>query len=200
MSRATVSINDLYKIRKKVLNEKQCKDIVTLWPHLESKPAEIYNDVVDKAEETDFRQGEVAWLSPESCPHWERIRDEITRWNLSKHFILNGSFSIQLARYTVGGKFKRHQDISVKQWSNMAFPYSCRKISATLQLSDDKDYEGGDFLFFSKKTEEGSEALSAPRGKGDMFMFPSYCEHSVEPVTKGERFSLVIWAEGPYWR
>ena len=39
MSRATVSINDLYKIRKKVLNEKQCKDIVTLWPHLESKPA-----------------------------------------------------------------------------------------------------------------------------------------------------------------
>jgi len=197
---AKVSIEDLYKIRKGVLNAKQCKDIVALWPQLEQKPAEIYNDTTDSSLQTDFRQGEVAWIDTQMCPHWPRIRDEIIRWNLGKQFALNGRFSIQLARYTEGSKFKKHQDISIKQWSHMKEPYSCRKISASIQLSNSEDYEGGDFLFFSKKSKEGSQAINAPRTKGDMFMFPSYCEHAVDTVTSGERFSLVIWAEGPFWR
>lgn len=197
---AKVSIEDLYKVRKKVLNDKQCKDIVSLWGHLDVKPAEIYNDIDDGSEQTDFRQGQIAWVDPQMCPHWPRIRDEIIRWNFGKQFALNGRFSLQLARYTKGSKFKKHQDISIKQWSHMKDSYSCRKISASIQLSNSEDYEGGTFLFFSKKTKEGSQAIHAPRGKGDMFMFPSYCEHEVETVRSGERFSLVIWAEGPFWR
>ena len=74
-------------------------------------------------------------------------------------------------------------------------PYH-RKLSLTLQLSDPKDYTGGEFEF-----ESEIEPLPPQHTKkGTVLVFPSFYKHQVKPVTSGTRHSLVTWVEGPHWR
>lgn len=68
---------------------------------------------------------------------------------------------------------------------------SLRKLSVVIQLSDPNEYEGGDLQIQT----EGR--ITADRLQGNMVIFPSYMQHRVTPVTKGERYSLVIWISGP---
>ena len=68
----------------------------------------------------------------------------------------------------------------------------------TIQLSDSKDYEGGDFKFFDPVVQ--SPDPDKLRAKGTVLVFPSFLPHAVTPVTKGERKSLVVWADGPEWK
>ena len=44
-----------------------------------------------------------------------------------------------------------------------------------------------------------SEALAAKieAKKGDLVVFPSFIDHKVAPVTKGTRYSVVVWYGGP---
>jgi PKHD-type hydroxylase len=53
------------------------------------------------------------------------------------------------------------------------------------------DFEGGDFSTFLSKEQ------NIPLKKGEILIFPSFIVHSVKPVTKGIRKSLVIWVTGP---
>ena len=74
-----------------------------------------------------------------------------------------------------------------------------RKLSMTVQLSDSEDYEGGDFEFHSSYAPIAPDPV-ALRKKGTVLIFPSFFLHRVTPVTKGERKSLVAWADGPLWK
>jgi PKHD-type hydroxylase len=76
-----------------------------------------------------------------------------------------------------------------------------RKLSMTLNLSDETDYEGGNLKFdlgphsANKRYHECTEI----RPKGSVIVFPSHVYHQVTPVTKGTRYSLVMWSWGrPY--
>jgi PKHD-type hydroxylase len=70
-----------------------------------------------------------------------------------------------------------------------------RKLSFTVQLSDTKDYKGGDLVFHYK-----SQPVKAYREKGMVVVFPSTMLHEVTPVKKGTRYSLVGWVAGPRFR
>ena len=81
-----------------------------------------------------------------------------------------------------------------------------RKISCSIQLSDPKEYTGGEFeLLSSSQNEEtgefGTKPISLPhiKNKGACICFPSYTYHRVTPVTSGIRKSLVVWFRGPKW-
>ena len=65
-----------------------------------------------------------------------------------------------------------------------------RKISMSLLLND--GYEGGELEVFP----HGPMNLS----KGTIVFFPSFQTHQVHPVTKGTRYSLVMWFIGKPWR
>jgi PKHD-type hydroxylase len=69
-----------------------------------------------------------------------------------------------------------------------------RKLSLIIQLSDSDEYEGGDFKLDAQC--EAPDPIEL-RKKGTVFVFPSYINHMVEPVTSGERKSIVSWIEGP---
>ena len=90
------------------------------------------------------------------------------------------------------GHYSEHQDTF---WANQNNAYD-RKLSVTIQLSDSDEYEGGDFKF--KEFENPNPEALRKKGSVLVFLSPSY--HYVEPVTKGERKSLVAWVEGPKWR
>ena len=69
-----------------------------------------------------------------------------------------------------------------------------RKLSMVIQLTDPKEYEGGNFEFESDIPKPTESKL---RQRGTVIIFPSYMKHRAAPVTKGRRESLAAWIEGP---
>ena len=72
-----------------------------------------------------------------------------------------------------------------------------RKLSASIQLSNPNDYEGGDLRLYNQNETIDADAI---RQQGTVVMFPSFIEHQAEKVTKGKRYSLAAWWDGPCWR
>ena len=64
-------------------------------------------------------------------------------------------------------------------------------MSLSVQLSDPKDYKGGDLILH---TSENKTVMSKEQGM--LILFPSYTLHEVKKITKGERNSLVGWITG----
>ena len=91
----------------------------------------------------------------------------------------------QISKYSVGQFYGEHRDFGTNDDS------ITRKLSLTVQLSDEDSYEGGDLIFYN-----GSIKDKAPRGKGSVIVFDSRLNHEVTEVTKGVRYSLVKWYHG----
>ena len=74
-----------------------------------------------------------------------------------------------------------------------------RKISMTLNLTDPNEYNGGnlkfDFGLHNKKTDR-FHVCKEIRPKGSIIFFPSFTHHTITPITKGTRYSLVTWLLG----
>ena len=71
-----------------------------------------------------------------------------------------------------------------------------RKLSFSLQLSDENEYSGGEVEF---KDVMGN-TFFAPKNRGCLIIFDSRTEHRVCKITSGVRKSLVGWVEGPRWK
>ena len=69
-----------------------------------------------------------------------------------------------------------------------------RKLSIVVQLSDEKDYEGGELLINT------GQLLIPSKKQGTVILFPSFLMHKVEPLLSGNRYSLVSWISGNTWR
>jgi len=69
----------------------------------------------------------------------------------------------------------------------------------TCSLSDPKDYKGGELEFdFRNQYPNKSSVRKCVeiKPRGSIVVFPSHVWHRVKPVTKGTRYSLVIWNLG----
>lgn len=89
---------------------------------------------------------------------------------------------IQVLKYIPGGHYKFHVD-------------DCNTVRRTLSLIYfvNDNYEGGDLVFKLIGTEE---ILKIDRKKNRLVIWPSnfMYPHSVTPVLKGTRYSVVSWA------
>lgn len=101
---------------------------------------------------------------------------------------------IQLAEYdsTYEGEYKKHHDVF---WINGTNYH--RKLTSVVQLSNPNDYEGGDLKLFNQNETIDAKKI---REQGSVIFFPSFIEHQAEKVTKGKRYSLAAWWDGPCWR
>lgn len=150
----------------------------------------IAGSKVDK----DFRRSDVWFLKPEEMPRLFSTLWELAIWGNRDWFgfhIDRLDFA-QIARYEAGGEYKPHQDVF---WITPLDRH--RKLSCVVQLSDPADYEGGDLKFTGVNEEPSVEQL---RARGTAIFFPSFVYHAAQPVTKGVRYSLALWFEGPKWR
>lgn len=144
-----------------------------------------------------IRNSDVSFIrSDVSSLHWifEKITQHINFVN-EKYFKfnLNNIELLQVTKYDskYKGKYGKHVDTHYLNNSVSEI----RKLSFTIQLSDEKSYEGGDLLIH---TEEIPTKIN--RKKGMCTFFPSYTLHEVTPVVKGERHSLVGWVLGPKFK
>jgi len=146
------------------------------------------------AREDTMRTSTVRWLSYSDIDlYWlrARIEEKILIANREGFgFNLQPSFTeIQFTEYhgNVGGHYDWHEDNSAIMKKPMD-----RKLSFVLQLSDPKDYTGGEFELHGDPLPSG-----AYRQQGDALIFRSGLRHRVAPVTAGIRYSLVTWVHGP---
>ena len=77
-----------------------------------------------------------------------------------------------------------------------------RKLSVTVNLTNPKNYKGGNLKFDLGPHAKGKRYHTAieARPRGSIIVFPSYMEHTVTPLTKGNRYSLVMWCLGRPFR
>lgn len=138
----------------------------------------------------DVRNVSIKTVSHAVCP-W--VFDKLNQlvWGVNQHYQydLTGFMEqMQLLHYGEdinGGHYHLHQD-------HGPGPLSTRKLTIIVQLSEETDYEGCE----THVTCSGV----APKGIGDVIVFPSYTPHQVTPLTKGSRDALVVWVNGPPFR
>tara|TARA_B100000085_G_scaffold282154_1_gene310145 strand:- start:777 stop:1352 length:576 start_codon:yes stop_codon:yes gene_type:complete len=99
---------------------------------------------------------------------------------------------LRFLKYGIGGTYNWHTDYGRNQCS-------MRKLTAVVQLSDEKDYEGGDFEF-GITDAKGNDLVVGNKSKGCLMIFPSFLSHRVAPITKGTRYSIITWMEGDTFR
>ena len=125
--------------------------------------------------------------------------------NAGWNFNINSAQSIQFTIYKKGQYYNWHADstgIPIEAPNDEAHG-KIRKISCSVLLSDPKDYEGGDLQFTTKNSKDAEKnsiiTFNETNKQGSVVFFPSFTVHRVQPVTKGTRYSLVVWFLGdPY--
>ena len=114
---------------------------------------------------------------------------------------IRGAEPMQITRYKKGGFYYFHKDGRGDHLSAYDKPDKklihghVRKLSMTVLLND--NYEGGEFQFATYNKEKCEISVPEFNKIGSIVVFPSDMEHRVAPVTKGIRYSLVVWIVGP---
>jgi len=149
----------------------------------------LNNETVKK-----IRRTNVAWIianKDENKWIFERLTGAINQINKQFYnFDLDKIENLQFSEYREDEKgfYGKHIDMLMNS-------FNVRKLSVSVQLTDENSYEGGDLLMHT-----GSTPYKTTRKKGSVIAFPSYTLHEVTPVTKGTRHSLVAWAVGPMFK
>jgi len=142
--------------------------------------------------ETDVRDSKVSWLYSTDNLDWVFRRITDITLNLNERFFKFDLFGIneglQFTNYKApSGKYGKHVDRAI----NM----TVRKLSISIQLTDPKEYKGGELCLY-----DGEKKTVMDKTQGTLVIFPSYTLHEVMPVTKGERNSLVTWVTGKQFK
>ena len=173
----------------KLFTENECDEIVNM-----CMKEKLQNGLVKELETVkSYRDSKVKWISYNTeTTGWifnrlsKCILDVNNKW--FKFDISGFSDNLQFTHYKAPqGKYKKHVD---KRYNKVI-----RKLSFSVQLSDSKDYKGGNLVLF-----DGSKGTVLSKTKGSLFCFPSYTLHEVTKVSKGERNSLVGWITGKNFR
>lgn len=136
----------------------------------------------------EYRHTHNSWIMADEKSMWifDKMLALIMSANQHKwQFEIDFFESIQLAKYEEGMHYDWHYDLGPENAGN-------RKLSVSVQLSAPEEYEGGDLMLDIARRN----SYTAPREVGSVTVFPSFLKHKVQPVTKGTRYSLVVWASG----
>ena len=164
-------------------------------------PSNICDQIIDCSDKIEYEKGltqysddgrkvdikflyeEFNWINALICGYGLFANCKNFNYELSKCDVEG----VQLSRYGVGQFYNQHMDFNGDQTTK---PHT-RKLSMSVQLSDDKSYVGGDLIIYF-----GGKQFISPRTKGSVIAFDSRLTHEVTPITKGERYSLVKWFHG----
>ena len=190
-------VTRLWGILPEIIDKKTCNKIIRLGYEKFETSKEM---VGDNSNYSANRSSEVVWLTEQWLfdlvwPHMVSANE-----NGGWKFDIKKCEALQLTRYKEGGFYNFHRDgqsdhLSVYKSDGWAKGL-CRKLSMTVLLNT--DYEGGEFQFAVYEKEKCKIVTPKNLNKaGSVVVFPSFMEHRVAPVTKGVRYSLVVWFLGP---
>ena len=145
------------------------------------------------------------WIYKEIHPYIHQA-NKAAGWN----FQWDWSESCQFTKYGVGQYYGWHCDSWDKPYNkpdDLNSHGKIRKLSVTISLSEPEDYVGGNLEFDMRNQKDWEQdkkkaihECTEIRPRGSIIVFPSFVWHRVAPVTKGTRYSLVVWNLGEPWR
>ena len=173
-----------------VFTPEQCQLIINAGRAEPKQNAEVGNGKGIKGGviDTKTRTSHISWIPFKKMPEMYKNIEKIMKATNGNHFGFDGMTITEPAQYTEypeGGFYDWHIDNNV----SMQHEPPVRKISMTLLLSPESEFEGGDL-------ELMTEGKVAKIKQGHAIFFASFIRHRVKPVTRGNRKSLVMWFGG----
>jgi PKHD-type hydroxylase len=173
-----------------IFTPKQCQMIIKSGREEPKQTAEVGNEKNDKKGvlDTETRTSHISWIPFKKMNDMYKDIEKIMKTTNGNHFGFDDMQITEMAQYTEypeGGFYDWHIDNDV----NFAHEPVVRKISMTLLLSSENEFEGGDL-------ELMKEGKVAKLKQGHAIFFASFIRHRVTPVIKGNRKSLVMWFGG----
>jgi len=175
-----------------IFSPEQCQDIINMGHQQKSEEAKVGHKDGSKKGRHDIktRITTVSWIPFKAMPDMYRIIERTMKQVNGNHFGFEGMTITELAQFTEypkGGFYDWHIDAEM----NCQYEPPVRKISMTILLSPQTEFEGGDLEFMS----EGNKP--PPLLQGQAIFFCSMIRHRVAKIKKGIRRSLVMWFGGP---
>jgi len=166
----------------------QCQMVIDAGRRQRPQKAQVGMGKPGGGVDTKKRTTTISWIPfKEMQPMYNQINEFIQKANRN-HFGF-GDIQIteqaQFTEYPEGGFYDWHMDTDV----NMKHEPPVRKISMTLLLSPENQFEGGDL-------ELMAPGKRVKLKQGHAIIFASFLNHRVAPVTRGVRQSLVMWFGG----
>ena len=170
-----------------VFTPAQCEEIIRI-----GKSNAAYMGAVGLAAETKtIRNSKINFLQAKDN---EWIFETLAEASI---FLNNNEFKFELTGFAEGIQFAEYTapDGRYTQHVDCLIGSPIRKLSISIQLSDEYSYVGGDLIL-----TYAPAPLNASRLQGSLTAFPSYVVHEITPVTEGTRYSLVGWITGPQFK
>lgn len=177
-------------------NAEKCDQIIQLALEIPEEEAKI--GVQGSLVASDSRRSKIRFIQ-KTDSRFEFLFDALWKMALQANdewfgFHISKLDFLQFTEYSeeYQGEYKTHHDVFYMNDD----PVYHRKLSCVIQLSDPKTYEGGNFEIY----EVNYPLPENVRNRGTAIWIPSFTRHAVTPVTKGTRYSMVAWIDGPKWR
>ena len=167
-----------------------CQQIIDLGKSFPQEGGQTFGG--SDGEPSPIRSSTIRWIDYLD-PRAKRLVDELGRMAIEAN---NKLFQLDLYGFTEKLQFTEYEGQGAHyDWHPDIGPnMTKRKISIVVQLSDEKDYEGGELLINT------GELIVPSKKQGSVILFPSFLMHKVEPLRSGSRYSLVSWVSGNTWR
>ena len=142
-----------------------------------------------------------SWIYREIHPYINQANKD-ANWNFEWDY----SEACQFTKYQLNQHYTWHVDSWKKPYkapNELEKHNKIRKLSVTCSLSNPEDYQGGELeinIANPTNTNKKNIITLSDVPKGTIIIFPSFLWHRVKPVTKGTRYSLVIWNLGGPFR
>jgi len=191
-------------------NEEHCKKFIETHSKSVVDATHVKGDEVIKRKKGGPRDSSVTFFDDLNLHNYLdgfcRVANDMAGWR----YDITGRELFQFTKYNKGDHYNWHMDGHACHHARRNFTFqkpknlreigsphlvgTVRKISMSVILND--NYEGGEF---QTKQIDGTECNedTVKANAGDVIIFPSYLTHRVKPVTKGTRYSIVVWWAGP---
>jgi len=180
------------------LSKEQCEVLISQASELPVEEATIGFDEHNRTDDS-YRRSKIRWI-PRADQGWAGLYNVVESYihtanNNAFGFDITRVAELQFTEYDADdeGMYDWHEDLN---WLSNSFSH--RKLSLVINLSDPSLYEGGNLELAPPEFEAPN--VDVLRTQGSVVVFPSFVKHRVTPVTKGKRYSLVAWMEGPKFR
>ena len=178
----------IVETKNPLFTPKQCQMVIDAGRRQRPQKAQVGMGKPGGGVDTKKRTTTISWIPfKEMQPMYDQINEFIQKANRN-HFGFEDiqiTEQAQFTEYPEGGFYDWHMDTDV----NMQHEPPVRKISMTLLLSPENQFEGGDL-------ELMAPGKRVKLKQGHAIIFASFLNHRVAPVTRGVRQSLVMWFGG----
>lgn len=187
-------------VKKEFLEPELCERLRTEIRKADGSPASVRLSGDSYGVDTDTRRASWREVSAAMVSEAER-RLLDTKPAVEQHFrvTLKGCQPLQFLLYREGDFYRPHSDraddpaagamTKERQVSAVVF------LNGTSEEPRDDAYGGGSLTFFGLMAGDRGKSLGFPleAEPGTLVAFPSSLVHEVQPVTHGERYTLVTW-------